>query len=290
MNESRLFVIYLAVSTLLLISNTTYADSKTQTTQEPRTFNRGSVEVELKTCSIFYQFTPIPENLKARFESGMCEKGAPDSSSWGGGPYTVIFQSNGMVESTLTAYGNFVGDNRHPHGAGHNGKASATWIFQDGERWTADAPGSTDWYKTRETDAQEKKAETERMVVEAKRMVQITEGWRQIFAKGAQSMYLLAGKAQRNGSVTVNGQQYYSNDLYEKLIERFPDSEYAVKASDQLGSTNRLNDQTNTIRNSNYESCKAQRSTCLANCPPWRSGANNEYHFNCNQKCKDIGC
>ncbi len=36
--------------------------------------------------------------------------------------------------------------------------------------------------------------------------------------------------------------------------------------------------------------CLAQKETCKASCPPWRSGANNDSHFSCNGRCDSIVC
>ncbi|MBL0089752.1 MAG: hypothetical protein IPP44_24965 [Ideonella sp.] len=36
--------------------------------------------------------------------------------------------------------------------------------------------------------------------------------------------------------------------------------------------------------------CEAQKATCLASCPSWVSGANNDNHFRCNSRCNALTC
>jgi hypothetical protein len=36
--------------------------------------------------------------------------------------------------------------------------------------------------------------------------------------------------------------------------------------------------------------CEAQKQSCLASCPAWRSGINNDTHFSCNSRCNGISC
>jgi Protein of unknown function (DUF1566) len=36
--------------------------------------------------------------------------------------------------------------------------------------------------------------------------------------------------------------------------------------------------------------CEAQKQSCLASCPAWRSGINNDSHFSCNSRCNGISC
>lgn len=47
-------------------------------------------------------------------------------------------------------------------------------------------------------------------------------------AETAQSLYLRAGKAERQGQITT------AKEIYETLIDRYPTSELAVKANDRL--------------------------------------------------------
>ncbi len=43
-------------------------------------------------------------------------------------------------------------------------------------------------------------------------------------------------------------------------------------------------------QNSSRQICEAQKSTCFASCPSYIAGANNDYHFDCNNKCNQISC
>ena len=36
--------------------------------------------------------------------------------------------------------------------------------------------------------------------------------------------------------------------------------------------------------------CDAQKKTCFASCPAWRSNGNNDSHFSCNRNCESISC
>jgi hypothetical protein len=129
--------------------------------------------------------------------------------------------------------------------------------------------------------AAERKANQESQAAEAAKAA----AWKKIVASGAQSMYLLAGKAQRSGSVAMNGFSFYSSELYEAIIEKFPSSEYAVKATDQLNAMERTERQASATRDaaaateraaqaqrnadnnaSNRASCFSSVNSCTANC------------------------
>lgn len=134
----------------------------------------------------------------------------------------------------------------------------------------------------RERAAAKRKSEDEEKQRKAQQAA-VSNAWKKIIADGPLSMYILAGKAQRNGSVEVNGIKIGAEEIYDKLIDSYPRSEYAAKASDQLGTSRRT-------QSSNFESCQIQKNRCFANCPSWVSGANNDHHFDCNSKCKQITC
>jgi hypothetical protein len=113
----------------------------------------------------------------------------------------------------------------------------------------------------------EQKAEEERRTAEAAR----TAAWKKLVASGAQAMYLQAGKAQRAGSVSVNGVNFNAAELYETIVDKFPTSEYAVKASDQLNAMGRTERQTNALRQadnnaSNRAACFSDVRKCEASC------------------------
>jgi hypothetical protein len=71
---------------------------------------------------------------------------------------------------------------------------------------------------------------------------------KRLVAGGAQSLYLQAGKAQRSGSVDVDGTNFYASELYELLIDKFPSSDFAVKAADQLNAMDRSQRQASATR------------------------------------------
>lgn len=110
-------------------------------------------------------------------------------------------------------------------------------------------------------------AEAEERRVKAQR----TAAERSLIAGGAQDIYLKAGKAQRSGSVTVGGISFYASELYEMVVEKFPKSEYAVKASDQLNAVDRTERQSSAVRDadrnaSNRAACFSQVNSCQASC------------------------
>jgi len=104
-------------------------------------------------------------------------------------------------------------------------------------------------------------------------------------SKGPQQLYLLAGQAQRGKSTQINGKSYSATELYESIVENFPQSDYAVKATDQLNAMARSNQQSNAARDaaaaseraaaaqrdadrnsSNRAACFSQVNSCQANC------------------------
>lgn len=114
----------------------------------------------------------------------------------------------------------------------------------------------SDWAEARRLKAEqellatERKAHEDRSIAERERnlaKVAKAAALRKIVASGAQAMYLQAGKAQRSGSITVNGVDFYASELYETLIERFPSSEFAVKATDQLSAIDRSERQAGAV-------------------------------------------
>lgn len=81
----------------------------------------------------------------------------------------------------------------------------------------------------------------------------------------AQTLYLAAGKYARDGYSSK------ANEIYNKIIARFPDSVFAVKASDQLSATSRneraqdaMNSATREAGRIAYESCKTQETACYS--------------------------
>ena len=99
--------------------------------------------------------------------------------------------------------------------------------------------------------ADELRAEQERRAAEAAKAA----AWKKLNASGAQAMYLQAGKAQRSGSISVNGVDFNASELYEAIVEKFPSSEYAVKASDQLNAMGRSERQSKVATAQANNSC-----------------------------------
>lgn len=90
-----------------------------------------------------------------------------------------------------------------------------------------------------EREAAERKAQAQRDAAERKAQAERSQALKQLHALGARGLYLEAGKAQRNGSVTFVNNRFDAVDLYEMIVDKFPNSEYAVKATDQLTAMDR---------------------------------------------------
>lgn len=97
-------------------------------------------------------------------------------------------------------------------------------------------------------------------------------------AKDPQTMYLAAGRFERNGESNM------AQQVYERLIERFPSSTWAVKANDQLLETRRVNSYNSTVQGANVEArerafraCKVEMSSCYS-----RGGSN------CYRNCESL--
>lgn len=85
-----------------------------------------------------------------------------------------------------------------------------------------------------------------------------------------QKMYISAGSYDRGG------ESYRATQLYEKIISRFPESNWAVKASDQLSAKQREGAARESINSANsnaarraYQQCKIEMDTCYS-----RGGSN----------------
>jgi uncharacterized membrane protein YqiK len=122
----------------------------------------------------------------------------------------------------------------------------------------------------RTAEAERRTAEAERHAAEAERHAAAaarTAAWKKLVTSGAQAMYLQAGKAQRAGSVSVNGVDFYATELYEAIVDKFPSSEYAVKASDQLNAMGRTDAVRQADSNaSSRAACFSRVRKCEANC------------------------
>lgn len=132
-----------------------------------------------------------------------------------------------------------------------------------------------------EREAAERKAQQEREVAENKARINRAQALKQLNALGARGLYLEAGKAQRNGSVTFVNTNFSAGDLYEIIVEKFPTSEFAVKASDQLNAMGRSENQSRAAREaaeaqrradsnaSSRAACFSRVRRCEANCSTW---------------------
>jgi hypothetical protein len=152
--------------------------------------------------------------------------------------------------------------------------------------------------------AEAKRQEEQRIAeAEARRAkAQRAAAERSLIAGGAQALYLQAGRAQRSGSVTVGGVSFNASELYEMVVEKFPKSEYAVKASDQLNAMDRTERQSSAVRDaanraadaqrdadrnaSNRAACFSEVKTCEAKCTYSDSQSYREFCVrNCQRSC-----
>lgn len=116
----------------------------------------------------------------------------------------------------------------------------------------------------KEHRAAELKADKERRAAEAARASSL----KKLIGSGAKSMYLQAGKAQRSGgSISVNGISFSASELYELIIDKFPSSDYAVKATDQLSAMGRSERQTSSSNDTSGYPARSGQSVliCLKN-------------------------
>jgi hypothetical protein len=123
--------------------------------------------------------------------------------------------------------------------------------------------------------ATENKARDERQAAENKARADRAQALSQLHALGPRGLYLEAGKAQRNGAVTFVNTSFGASQLYEMIVDKFPDSEYAVKATDQLTAMSRSSRDASAaqsaVEQSNfnakqraYESCKVEMNSCFS--------------------------
>lgn len=96
-----------------------------------------------------------------------------------------------------------------------------------------------------------------------------------------QKLYLAAGAASRNGD------SYKAKQIYETIINRFPDSPFAVKANDQLLSNIRADDMRSTAnqadrdaRHRAYLQCKEEVNACYLR--------NKGSNINCYRECDNL--
>lgn len=136
---------------------------------------------------------------------------------------------------------------------------------------------------TEKRQAAEQKARAERIAAErkvrdeAERKVRDdrNQAYKQLLALGARGLYVEAGKAQRNGSVTFVNTRFGADELYEMIVDKFADSEYAVKATDQLTAMSRSSREQSSAqsaaqqsdfnaRQRAYEACKIEMDSCYS--------------------------
>lgn len=125
-------------------------------------------------------------------------------------------------------------------------------------------------------------ADLKRQEEERRTKAQRAAAERSLAALGPQALYLQAGKAQRNGSIEQGGVNFYASELYELIVEKFPKSEFAVKATDQLNALDRTERQGQAARQaaerqaealrdadrnaSNRAACFSEVNSCVAKC------------------------
>jgi hypothetical protein len=144
------------------------------------------------------------------------------------------------------------------------------------------------------------KAERQRQTIERQREEAArASAVKKLVSGGAQALYLQAGKAQRSGSVQVNGISFNAEELYELIVDKFSNSDYAVKATDQLTAMGRSERQAGAVRDaanatanaqrdadrnsSNRSSCFSQVRSCEAGC----SRADGvSFHQYCTKNCQ----
>lgn len=97
-------------------------------------------------------------------------------------------------------------------------------------------------------------------------------------AKDGQAMYLAAGSYEREG------EKYAAQQVYERVISRFPSSLWAVKANDQLLAIERVNSLNAAAESANreagdrsYQACKIEMDTCY-----------NQGGKNCYRNCGNL--
>jgi hypothetical protein len=105
-------------------------------------------------------------------------------------------------------------------------------------------------------------------------------------SKSPQIMYIEAGKQERNGNTSK------ANQLYEAIIDRFPNSDFAVKASDKMTGSIRAERAESNRRSQSRQECENNKNACLAGCGTYISDApdHNLAVYQCNDKCKQISC
>jgi hypothetical protein len=105
-------------------------------------------------------------------------------------------------------------------------------------------------------------------------------------SKSPQQLYLEAGKLERNGD------SYKSKMIYNYIVDTFPNSDFAVKASDKLTGASRAENEASNRRSQSRQECENNKNACLAGCGTYISGAqdHNLAVYQCNDKCKQISC
>jgi hypothetical protein len=120
--------------------------------------------------------------------------------------------------------------------------------------------------------------------------------------KNAKSLYLTAGKFERNKKF------YDAKRVYDYLLEKYSDSQYAVKANDKLVGISRMEEyqsaqkeatyqqerslqqaQENS-KNRNHQSCKNRRNSCYAQCQQASDSGAYSDRDRCKSKCGKISC
>lgn len=167
--------------------------------------------------------------------------------------------------------------------------------------------------KAVEDAADERRREEERKRKAAEEAAAERASLQEAIAKGAQQLYLLAGQAQRGKDVQIRSRRFGAVELYELIVEHFPKSDFAVKATDQLTAISRneslsraasegqnraqqqMENQRENQRAASRQQCEAQKQTCFSGCGQssyWngRSYVDNQSWSGCRSRCESISC
>ncbi len=106
---------------------------------------------------------------------------------------------------------------------------------------------------------QDKQIAREKLEQERRGKAELTQYQSVLNNKNPQLMYLAAGKYARNGDLGK------AQEIYEHLIDKYPNSAWAVKASDQLSASKR-DDDANTARSKQIDRASGQCRERIANC------------------------
>jgi len=234
----RNLTFYLLAFTTTCVSLETLA----QTSPQKRTFNKATataviIDGRSDGCSIYYPFTPVPENLtvKAEFLNDECSK-----DNWSGknkpkepqlvripwknetrvipvnsyAPVKYRFFSNGQLDSTVQSEPiNLIGVDKDCQGlpVGHE---TSKWTFTDGEEWFPSQTGSCTWKTPSQISADNTRAKKE----EEKRAAAATAVKNARYVRTSRCEHLYTGRAVKFDSPRTTWHDHY---LSEGIVTGF---------------------------------------------------------------------